>query len=432
MAIRGISILEVEAGSFAEELGLKPGDRIITVNGHEVPDELALKFYLSEESVDLYVQRPQGAKKHFRIEGEDLSDLGITIEEFRTRNCNNNCLFCFVDQLPPDVRPSLKVKDDDYRLSFLHGNYITLTNLVEKDLDRIIEQRLSPLYVSIHATEPELRTRVLGRKKPDNLDKKLNRLIRGGIRIHAQIVLMPGINDGIHLRKTVFDLYRRYPGVQSVAIVPVGLSDYGTPKDRLIAVTPAYSRALINQARRWQDQFHAEIEHTFACLADEFYILGNIEIPEQPYYDDFAQIEDGIGMVRDFLDEFEMELSRHRKTRVVRRGTLATGKLFFPILKDCIQRLNRRMDWQLQVCEVENRFLGKNITVAGLLGGTDILKALKSKNLGDFVIIPNEAVSRGEGILLDNLSPKDLSDQLRKPVYPSGRTVCDFFKLFKR
>jgi putative radical SAM enzyme (TIGR03279 family) len=429
MTGRGIKILEVESGSAAKEIGLEPGDQILAINGREVPDELALRFYQSEEQIDLIVRHTNGTIGHFEIGLSDKFDLGIKVEEFQTRTCNNACLFCFIDQLPPGVRSSLRVKDDDYRLSFLHGNYITLTNLSEWDLNRIIEQRLSPLFVSVHATDPRLRKKILGRKNADQLERKLRKLIRGGIRLHAQIVLIPGVNDGKNLEKTVFDLYDLYPGIQSVAIVPIGLSDYGIAKDRFTPITPEYSRSLIRSALRWQNHFRVKIGRTFAYLADEFFIQGGVEIPEVSYYDEFAQIEDGIGMVRDFLDEFQKELNRRRRARIFAPGTLATGRLFFPILKRCMEQFNRKYGSCFQICKIENRFLGKNITVAGLLAGKDILASLRRKKLGNFLIIPNEALSRRDNILLDDLTLGDLSERLGIPVYAGGRNMRDFFKL---
>jgi putative radical SAM enzyme (TIGR03279 family) len=427
----GIKILEVEAGSHAKRIGLKPGDWILAVNGHAIIDELALKFYLSESSIELDVRSPEYGKRRYKVDLSDPADLGIRVEEFRTRLCSNACVFCFVDQLPPGVRPSLKVKDDDYRLSFLHGNYITLTNLNDADLGRIAEQRLSPLYVSVHATDPDLRARILGRKKADDLASKLRRLVRGGIRIHAQIVLMPGINDGKHLQKTVFDLYDLYPGVQSVAIVPVGISDHGPCKARLAPVTREFSQALIHQALPWQTQFRAEIAQTFACLADEFYLQGGVKIPAHDYYDDFAQIEDGIGMVRHFLDEFKIEMRRRRRLRPDLHGTIATGQLFYPVLKRCIEQLNRKFGTKLRVHEVENRFLGRAITVAGLLGGKDIAASLEGKAVGDFLIIPGEALARGSGILIDDWSPNEISRHIGKPVRTGGPTLSDFFNILE-
>ena len=429
MTLKGTRILKVKKGSAAAKAGLAPGDSILTVNGHAIDDELAFRFYLSEERLKLDILKSGGFKKQVILKLPEGADAGLQIEEFRTQTCNNACLFCFVDQLPPGVRPGLRVKDDDYRLSFLHGNYVTLTNVSEKELNRIIEQRLSPMYVSVHATEADLRTQIMGRKKADGLNGKLKALVRGGIQIHAQVVLMPGINDGTHLKKTVYDLYHLYPGVQSVAIVPLGLSDYGKPRERLVSVTPDYCRSIIRSAIPWQEEFRAAIGHTFACLADEFYIQGAVDIPARNYYDDFSQIEDGIGMVRSFLDDFAVAMGRRRKSRSGLQGMLVTGKLFAPTLKRCIARFNHKFGSRLRVCAAENRFLGRSITVAGLLGGRDILAALEGQDLGQFLIIPNEAVSRMEGILLDDLSPEDLSKRLGKPVYASGRTMRDFFTL---
>jgi len=429
MTQKGIKILAVERASVAEEIGLNPGDRILEADGYEISDELSLRFYLSDEIINLLIRRPNGREEYLEADLSHGMVLGIKVEEFRTRSCNNACLFCFVDQLPPGVRPALKIKDDDYRLSFLHGNYITLTNLNAKDISRIIDQRLSPLYVSVHATDPDLRTQILGRKKADNLMRKVKKLVKHRIRLHVQIVLMPGVNDRKHLEKTVMDLRQYFPGVQSVAIVPLGLSDHGFPKDRLKPVTPAFCRKIIRQVTKWQDQFQSQTDETFVYLADEFYIQGGMDIPETRHYDDFAQIEDGVGMVRTYLDEFEIELSRLPKSRLSIRGTLITGQLFYPILQASINRLNRKLGSHLQVCEVKNIFMGETITVAGLLSGQDILKTLRGKDPGDFIVIPYECISRTEDILLDDCSLKDLSDSLGKPVFSSGSTVQEFFDL---
>jgi putative radical SAM enzyme (TIGR03279 family) len=426
---KGVKIRAVQAGSPGSRLGLAAGDEILAVNTHPVADELALKFYLAEELVTLEVRRPDGGEEAVELDLSGGEPLGVEVEDFRTRTCNNACLFCFIDQLPEGVRPALKVKDDDYRLSFLHGNYITLTNLSDRDLDRIVEQALSPQYVSVHATDPALRTQILGRRKVDALDRKLERLIEGGIRIHAQIVLMPEINDGRHLERTVFDLYGRFPGVNSVAIVPLGLSDHGTPRLHYTPVTADYCRAAIDQVAPWQERFRSELGRTFAYLADEFYIQGGVPLPPTESYDEFAQIEDGVGMVRRFLDEFAVELGRRRRPRPNLRGTLATARLFHPFLSEAVGRFNRRLGSDLQVRLIENRFMGSGITVAGLLGGGDLGAALAGSVHGDFVVVPNEAVSRIDGILVDNTTPDQLASRLGKPVYPSGRTTRDFFKL---
>jgi len=429
MTAKGVRITAVEKGSPAQRLGLVPGDEILSVNGRPVADELALRFYLAEEEVRIEVLRADGSTTEFGVDLSLDSSLGIRVEEFRTRTCNNACLFCFIDQLPPGVRANLKVKDDDYRLSFLHGNYITLTNLSGRELDRIVEHALSPLYVSVHATDPILRTRMLGRRKADDLDGKMRKLIAGGIRLHTQVVLMPGINDGPHLEKTVFDLYGYHPGVNSVAIVPLGLSEHGPAKHTYAPVTASYCRELLSQVAPWQEKLRRETGRTFAYLADEWYLQGGVPLPAAVYYDEFAQIEDGVGMVRRFLDDFNAEMRRRPRAKRQLRATLVTGGLFRPVLSDCIARFNRRFDSALQVVGAENRFLGRTITVAGLLGGQDIADALRSVDLGDSVIIPQESVSRVDGRLIDNLTPEDISLSVAKPVFASGRTVRDFFAL---
>ncbi len=432
MSSKGLKITEVESRSPAGRIGLMPGDRILSVNGHEVPDELALKFHLGEERIRLAVRKASGEDKTYKIDLSGSSGLGLKTEDFQTRRCNNSCLFCFVDQLPPGVRPSLRIKDDDYRLSFLHGNYITLTNLAERDLNRIIEHRLTPLYISVHATDPDLRARMLGRKRPDSLEHKMKKLIEGGIRLHAQIVLMPRINDGKNLMKTVADLYRLHPGVESVAIVPLGLSDHGKAKGRCIAVSPSFCRRVVRQVSPWQDDFRKETGTTFAYLADEFYIRGGLPIPGMEYYDRFAQIEDGVGMVRKFLSDFEIELRRRRRSPGPLRGTLITGKLFRPYLESGIARFNQKFGTRLEVRAIKNQFFGETITVAGLLSGKDIIAALKGASPGDFAIIPGDALSQKDGILLDDLSVDQLSTLLGAPVYASGPTVGDFFDLLCR
>jgi putative radical SAM enzyme (TIGR03279 family) len=429
MTPRGLRILRVDQGSPAQCLGLTAGDEILSVNGHPVPDELALQFHLAEEDVVLEVRKEDRSISRIDADLSQGRPLGARVEDFKTRTCNNACIFCFIDQLPAGVRSSLRLKDDDYRLSFLHGNYITLTNLPDSELDRIIRHALSPLYVSVHTTDPDLRARILGRRKADNLDRKIRKLINGGIRLHTQIVLMPGINDGPNLERTVHDLYGYYPGVDSIAIVPLGLSEHGKPREVCTPVTPTYCGEVIAQVTPWQREFRDKCGQTFAYMADEFYLQGKVALPDTDHYDDFAQIEDGVGMVRRFLDDFEIETRRRRRPRRSLSGTLVTGKLFKPVLTDSVRLLNERFGCDLRVIEAENHFMGKSITVAGLLAGRDILDALAGREPGDFLIFPEEALSRTEGIFIDDLSAEDISMRIRRPAVPGGRTVHDLFVL---
>lgn len=426
----GIRILEVAFGSVAERMGIEPGDRLLTINGNEIADELSLRFYLhTKKRAVLCWRQSNGVIRYGKINIDEAIDIGVIVEEFPTRRCSNSCIFCFVDQLPTAIRPALRVKDDDYRLSFLYGNYITLTNVTESDINRIIEQRLSPLYISVHTTDPALRARVLGQNKADNLITKLSRLVNGEIRIHAQVVLMPGINDGERLEKTVMDLYNFHPGVESVAIVPVGLSDYAPRENGLRPVTPAFSCSLVRHVNKWRRSFIERSQNAFVFLADEFYMLSREAIPERDYYEEFAQIEDGVGMVRRFLDDFTVATARCRESLIDHDGTLVTGMLFFPVLEKCIAELNRRTGAKFTVCAAENHFLGKRINVAGLLSGGDILAALRGRDIGNFVIIPGEALAFDNRLLLDDMTLDDLSQELDKPVYSGGRTVDELFKV---
>ncbi|MDR1726968.1 MAG: DUF512 domain-containing protein [Acidobacteriota bacterium] len=449
----GIEILEVAPGSVADRLGIAPGDRLLAVGDCEIPDELALRFRLAtaDGRVALRILRKGGRLRRFKIDCDDLDGgggLGVTVAEFPTRRCGNACMFCFVDQLPPGVRPGLRVKDDDYRLSFLYGNYVTLTNATAKDLARIVAERLSPLYVSVHATDPDLRARILGRggKGPDDLAGKLARLVGGGVRVHAQVVLMPGVNDGAALEKTVFDLHRL--GVESVAVVPVGISDHVPPGRGLRPATPSFSRTLLRRVNGWRRRFAAESGRAFVFPADEFFLLAGAPIPGRDYYEDFAQIEDGVGMVRTFLDDFAAGAARRRAPMAGLRGTLVTGPLFFPVLERVIGDWNGRTGASLQVLAVENRFLGRRITVAGLLAGGDVVRALKplavappdarsktvagGKPFGDFIVLPGEALSFGDKALLDDMTLRDLRRELGVPVYSGGRSAGGLLGLLAR
>jgi NifB/MoaA-like Fe-S oxidoreductase len=240
---------------------------------------------------------------------------------------------------------------------------------------------------------------------------------------------MPGINDGKNLENTVFDLFKLYPGVDSAAIVPLGLSKHGAPRTRLTPVNPAFCRETIQQVASWQKLFRAQTGRTFAYLADEFYLQGKTVIPKSEEYDDFAQIEDGVGMVRSFLDEFDLELHRRRKRNLSLNGIIATGKLFFPILRNCMDQFNIRFGANIRVCPAENRYMGRSITVAGLLGGADIKRALEKADPGEFAIVPSEAISQVGGVFVDGLTTEDLSKMLGIPVYPGGQTFADFFRL---
>ena len=321
-AIPGVAVDRVEDGSIAQEVGIEPGDRLLSIDRHEVEDALDYRYLSSlvERELTLKVAKKSGELWDIEIEKEEDEDLGLELESIQTRICKNNCIFCFVHQLPrgKQVRRTLRVKDEDFRLSFLFGHYLTLTNLSEKDYRRIFEQRLSPLYVSVHATEPKLRQYLLQNRRPDNLLGNIRRLIQGGIRLHTQIVLMPGINDGAHLERSIEDLLRFHPQVMTLSIVPVGLTDHRRGLPRLTPVDADYARKTIAHVSTIQQRIRESHGTPFCFLGDEFYIMASQDIPPRSHYGDFPLVENGVGMVRTFLDEFHREIENKGRRPALR------------------------------------------------------------------------------------------------------------------
>ncbi len=421
-----LRILEVEAESLAERIGLQAGDEIVEVNGRVPRDVIDLQFEMASFDEPLSLRT---SNRTLEFEREEWESFGVEFEPIEPWVCDNECVFCFVHQNPTNTRRSLRIKDEDYRLSFLFGNYLTLTNVNEGELDRIIEQRLSPLYISVHATEPELRTRLLGNEIYDGLDEKLDRLTEAGIFLHCQIVLCPGLNDGKHLERTIEDLSRRHPSVQSVAVVPVGLTDHRGGLPELDPVTPDYASETILHIEPIQRKFQEDRGTPFVFLGDEFYILAGQPIPEGDHYQEFPQIENGVGMVRTFLDEFDADFNRSVADfdSAGLKGTVCTGKLFHPYLTECVSRLGI----DLKTVAVENRFWGSGINVAGLLTGSDFVAALKDRVYGDFVVLPSEAMIGDEGLFLDDKTLEDVETELGTRVIRSGYTATEFLEVLR-
>jgi putative radical SAM enzyme (TIGR03279 family) len=328
-----------------------------------------------------------------------------------------------VHQNPKNVRKSLHIKDEDYRLSFLFGNYLTLTNVSEAEMQRIIEQRLSPLYVSVHATEPELRRTLLGIEEFDGFMGKVERLANAGIQMHGQVVLCPGLNDGVHLERTIEDFQRFHPMAASLAIVPVGLTDHRKNLPVLRPFTPDYARKLIARVGGIQKRLKREMGTPFAYLGDEIYIMAGANIPPASHYAEFPQMENGVGMVRTFLTQWSAAMRSWKGAPGV-RGTVCTGKVFYPYLRDCVERLGA----DLRVVEVESQFWGGGIGVAGLLTGSDFVQALRGRVYGDFVVIPSECMVGDDYLFLDDLTIKDVERELGVPVVPSGYDARDFVR----
>lgn len=420
---RGVLVIDVTPLSLAAELELEAGDRIIKVNGRVVRDYLDFRFQTGGETeLILEVRKASGEDWELNIERDEAEDFGLNFEQIVPRQCANECLFCFCKGNPETARPSLFIRDEDIRLSFLYGNYTTLTSITEDELRRVIEQRLTPQYVSVHATDLDVRAYLLGvDKKRADISAKMRRLLEAGIDIHAQIVLCPEINDGEILQRTIEDLAALHPQVKSVAIVPLGLTRYNTDA-RLTAVTPEFCRQTIEEIKPLQRSLRKRLGTTFAFLGDEIYLRAGLPVPSRAHYGDYPQIEDGIGMVRSFRHEFaalERGLARRplpTSAASKLNGTMMTGTIFAPILRELIERLNTRFDTRLHVAAVENNYFGGGITVAGLLTGSDLLAA-RSHVRGDFVIIPASTVKPDESLLLDGMKLTELEEKLVYPVH---------------
>jgi putative radical SAM enzyme (TIGR03279 family) len=417
---RGVEITEVTAESIAAELELEPGDRIVRINGRPVRDYLDFRFQTGGETeLVLDVRRKNGEHWELDIERDEGEDLGLGFEAIVPRQCANECLFCFCKGNPDDARPSLFIRDEDIRLSFLYGNYTTLTSITEDEMARIVEQRLTPQYVSVHATDLKVRAYLLGvDEKRADISAKLQRLLDANIEIHAQVVLCPTINDGEVLRKTIEDLAAFYPKVSSVAIVPLGLTRYNTD-ERLTAVTPDWCREVINHVGAIQRDLRRRLGVTFALLGDEIYLRAGHEIPGRAHYGEYPQIEDGIGMVCTFRNEFANLRRRLRRRNTGVRalhGTIMTGELFAPVMAREIERLNAEYGTRLSVLPVENLYFGGDVQVAGLLSGGDITAARASIR-GDFVIIPRTTLKSDEPIMLDGTKLDQLESDLGVPVH---------------
>jgi len=450
----GVIITEVSPGSVAEELELAPNDRIVRVNGRSVRDYLDFRFQTAGETeLTFQVKKTNGETHEIEFDREEGEDLGLMFEQIVPRQCANECIFCFCKGNPDDARPSLFVRDEDIRLSFLYGNYTTLTSITPDEMNRIIEQRLSPQYVSIHATDLKTRAYLLGvDEKRADISDKLERLLDADIELHAQVVLCPEINDGAILEKTLRDLAAHYPKVVSTAVVPVALTRYNTD-ERLTRVTPEFCRRTIAQVEKLQKEFRKTLGVTFAFLGDEIYIKAGAEIPSRRHYGNYPQIEDGVGMIRSFLNAFGKVLNRRDaksprsvtpvvagglsrdprthpaaiqpkeqspKAKVERPktlfGTILTGEMFAPILREQIDKYNAQNGSSLYVLAVPNTYFGGDVAVAGLLSAQDFL-AVRDRIEGNFVIIPKHTIKSDEPVFIDGMTFEELKTRIDLPVY---------------
>ena len=409
-------ILSVEPGSIAEQMGLQPGDSILKINGQPLHDVLDYRFLVSDEVLEVEVLKKDGQAELIEVE-TDYQDLGLEFEDAlldKPKSCKNKCIFCFIDQLPKGMRPTMYFKDDDARLSFLQGNYITLTNLSEADIERIIRMRISPVNVSVHTTNPALRVNMLRNRHAGKVYDVMARLARHGIVMNCQIVLCRGINDGAELDRTIEDLSALYPAVSSISAVPVGLTAY---RDGLYPLQPYDAPAcaeVIAQVSRWQKRLLGTHGSRLVFLADEFYLVGGIPIPPEAEYEGFPQIENGVGLIASMEAEFRAALSRvPEKLPKARHVSIATGELACGFIRGLCRELEARCpSVHVGVYPIKNNFFGGGVTVSGLVCGCDIAAQLSGRDLGDVLFLPSSMLRSGEDILLDDVTTAELGTSL--------------------
>ena len=417
-------VVAVEPGSIGEELGFQTGDRLLSINGIRPRDLIDLQILCGEEELSLEVQDPEGVLHVVELEKEADDGLGLVFREALfdgLRQCNNHCPFCFIDQQPPGHRRTLYLKDDDFRLSFLYGSYLTLTNLSTADWRRIEQQRLSPLYVSVHATDPDLRARLLGNPRAAPLMEQLAWFAERRLQIHAQVVVCPGWNDGEALSRTLTDLARfgggDWPAVLSTAVVPVGLTRFRPPGDALRPVDPSAARAVIARVEPLQDQWLAERGSRFAWLSDEWYLLAGLPLPPRPAYEDLPQRENGVGSIRAFLEELERATAELPAALPrPRRLSWVVGRLVARALQPVVDRLNRMEGLELLLHGLPSPYWGQDQVVTGLLTGADLLQGLAGADLGEELLLPSVMLRQGEPVFLDDTTLEELRRQLPVPI----------------
>lgn len=409
-----LEILTIEPGSIAAELGLQPGDRLIAVNDEPIND---LVDYLIEEPAEhlkVDIERVDGELWELDIEHDSKEPLGLGLPHPEPKQCGNNCIFCFVHQLPRGMRRTLYIKDEDYRFSYLYGAYVTLTNLSDDDLARILRKQLSPLYISVHATEPALRQTLLGKRVPDILPL-MQKLIDGGIALHTQVVVCPGVNDGAALERTLNDLVSLAPGVQSLAIVPVGLTGHRQRLPALRTQTVAEAAVLVDWVESRQSALLKQLGTRFLFAADELYLKAGREIPSLERYEELAQIENGIGLLAVFLHHAEAVLGEARPLQMP-PISLVTGVSASGHVETFARRLAEKTGVDLRVHVIQNHFFSGHVTVAGLLTGQDLLEQLANVELGQILLLPDVMLREGDDVFLDDVRVSDIAERLQVEV----------------
>ena len=427
-------IIRIQPESLAEELGLAVGNKVLEVNGQKLRDIIDLSFSFADEEIDLLIEHEDGEQEMISFDKEYDEELGAEFESAvfdGIRKCANNCCFCFVNMTAPNMRESLSVKDDDYRMSFLYGNFITMTNMVEADFRRIGQFHLSPLFVSVQTMNPALRAEMLRCGKAADIAGQLDRLEAAGADYHTQVVLCPGLNDGEELERTVRELAGRRPHVLSVAIVPVGITKYRRDPFPLRRFDRQGALEVIEQVGIWQERFRRETGTTFIYLGDEFYFLAGREIPPVEEYDGFPQLDNGIGLTRNFLCDWEKEsLGKGRVRQQPVRLDVISGTSVAPVLEELAGRaMEQQENLCIRVIPVPNRYFGETVNVSGLLTGRDILLALREKEgERDGILIPESALRAGEDVFLDDYSLEDLREAFPETRIEPVKSGSDYYR----
>lgn len=425
-------IKTVKPGSIAWELEIEKGDVLLSINGNEIEDVFDYHYYVNDEYLTILIEKPNGEEWELEIEKDYEEDLGIEFEQGlmdEYRSCRNKCMFCFIDQMPKGMRETLYFKDDDSRLSFLQGNYITLTNMSDHDIDRIIKYHLEPINISFHTTNPELRCKMLHNRFAGEALEKIERLYEAGITMNGQIVLCKGINDGDELERSIRDMSKYLPYLQSVSVVPVGLTKY---RDGLYPLEPFQkedAKKVLDTIHKWQGKIYGEYGMNFIHAGDEWYIMAEMDVPEEERYDGYLQLENGVGMLRLLINEFEEGYQQLNGDEKERKVSVATGKLAGPYLRNFAKQMEEKYpNTKIMVYEIENEFFGPNITVSGLITGQDLIKQLKDKDLGERLLLPCSMFRNEEEVFLDDYTLDQIHEALQVPidiVKSSGQDFID-------
>lgn len=413
-------IIGVDPGSIAEEAGIMPGDALEKIDGKKVSDILQYKYLCAAEELEIEILKENGDREIIEIEKDEYEDLGLEFEYpllGPAKACANKCIFCFIDQLPKGMRKTLYFKDDDSRLSFLHGNYVTLTNLSDEDIENLCETKVSPINISVHATNPEVRAFMMGNKNAGNLLPRMKRFADAGIIMNCQIVLCRDVNDGRILDDTIKTLGEMYPSIYSVSVVPVGLSDY---RDGLYELKPFDKEsavAVIKQVSAWQKKFFDEYGTRIIYLADEFYLKAEMPLPDSEEYEDFPQIENGVGLISSMREEVDFAIENVRPMEKERVVSMATGVAAFDFLSGVAKEIEAAAKGlKINVYKIINKTFGEKITVAGLLGGKDLIRDLEGKELGDTLYISSSMLRDGENVFLDDITTDELEKALKVKI----------------